>query len=375
MTSYNMKYSKAVSNDRFPLTTHSISGFNGVFDRARLELEGINWESSGKLIEDIDQFVKDVINGALVDECLIIPVNRHSKAHADKCKSDHLRRFPRYLTIVDCMSERFSFSESLELFREAVRMAKSGDGRTGRAIASDSTEGARPTPLFDDVVRAIDWLYRQGGFQQRLADERSSAMKLYQGGCSYIDRLFAATARMIVVRVDFHYAESIADEVTIDRATADMARMIANVRHNTIFSGLVGYLLKLECGVFRGFHWHALFFFNAQVRHSRSHPYIGKTIGEYWQDAIAKGCGTYWTVNGDTKRYEAAGRCCIGLVTYADIETIGKLKGFVLGYLNKRFQYALPRNGRRYRTFRRGQAPVVVKRRPRSVDMSIAANP
>lgn len=339
------------------LITHTIKRFGGVFDHERLSVHGIEAKNIKALMDGIERFVTDAIK---CDDCSSNQ-NKHKKSKDKQLsggwRSAHMRCFSAYLLVIDCMSDQFVFSETLELFRAAVSAARLEMCSAETVVSNDPSCRTRDKRFLDSVAIACQRLYREEGYRQRFANERSSAIKLNLGCCDYIDSLFSDAKRLIVVRVDLHYAESIADNVTIDRATSDLARLLANVRHNAIFRGLKGYVAKLECGIFRGFHWHVLFFLDARIRNPITHSYIGQTIGDYWREKITKGQGTYWNSNGDVRRFEALGCRGIGLVEKTDMQAIKNLKRFVVGYLTKPHQHAQPRDGRWYRTFRRGPMP------------------
>lgn len=93
------------------------------------------------------------------------------------------------------------------------------------------------------------------------------------------------------------------------------------MRHKpSIFGSLLGYVIKLEYGKFKGFHFHCAFFFDgARCREDIS---LGRMIGEYWCQSITDGQGIHFNCNRYKDQYN---QCGIGVVNYHDLEKITAL--------------------------------------------------
>jgi hypothetical protein len=211
-----------------------------------------------------------------------------------------------------------------------------------------------------------------------------SCYKNYKSMLSYIDRVFEKCSRLLLVRVDLSYkaeystsaqkpnAESNEISAEFEQVKSDIERLLNNRRHNKIFKDLIGYIWKLEYGVLRGYHYHVIFFFDNAKR--SQDIVIGKSIGEYWQNVITQGRGTYYNVNGSNLHYSNDVR---GVVHHADtrarkgIEDIAKYfsKADYFMRLELPKQYQIGRKSL-YRTMGKGQikiAPGSKRGRPRTI--------
>jgi hypothetical protein len=150
-----------------------------------------------------------------------------------------------------------------------------------------------------------------------------------------IDQLFLRHSRLLVIRIDLSYRaefnESHSLEVLYAQAKADREHLFENIRSNhTLFGdAYLGYIWKLEFGLYKKFHYHFVFFFNAS-KVSRD-IYKAITIGDYWNDVITNGRGTYFNCNSKKGEYQYLG---IGAIDYYDVDAVANLKRVML-YLAK----------------------------------------
>ncbi len=218
--------------------------------------------------------------------------------------------------------------------------------------------------FMDCLIEIICYLYSEKGYAQRMADERQKVKRLYQSSVKYIDDIMATHSKVIVIRLDFHQPISASVEYDMQQAIANMDRLIANMRHNAIFKHLLGYVVKLEYGLIRGAHWHAIFFFNGQIRNPKSHVFIAKQIGDYWVQDITDGYGSYYNCNVDIQGHESRGTCGIGLIERSDSGKIQNLKDRVASYLCKTSLLVRIKGGKLFRKFRHGKSPAARSRYP-----------
>lgn len=129
---------------------------------------------------------------------------------------------------------------------------------------------------------------------------------------NYIDGLFNRFSRLLVVRVDFHYRETLCDGLTLERVIDDRESFLRAAKRQ--YLSLEGLCWKLEYGKDRTFHYHMLFFFNgADVRQDVT---LGRQLGELWL-STTKGEGTYFNCNADKLKYL---QCYLGQINYFDHE-------------------------------------------------------
>ncbi|WP_421228923.1 YagK/YfjJ domain-containing protein [Aeromonas enteropelogenes] len=138
---------------------------------------------------------------------------------------------------------------------------------------------------------------------------------------SYVDALFAKHAKLLVVRVDFHFRDS----VTIEEAKDERELYLLSVKRE--YKSLVGYVWKLEYGKSREYHYHIAFFFNGnQVQNDIR---IGQLLGRAWK------AGSYHNCNADKRKYDEWGTCGIGEVHWDDMSKRRRLLDNALNYLLK----------------------------------------
>jgi hypothetical protein len=164
----------------------------------------------------------------------------------------------------------------------------------------------------------------------------------------YIDRLFLHHARLLVLRVDLAYGQ---DEcVTFDALESDLYRLQNNARHNTLFDEMLGYVFKIEYGMEKKLHVHALLFFNGHKH--KSDVYLAQQIGEYWKTVITLGRGCYWNCNQGKGTYKHLG---IGDIHFSDAVKRDNLM-IAVEYLCKKHQQLIkPHNAPMTKLLRKGQ--------------------
>lgn len=194
---------------------------------------------------------------------------------------------------------------------------------------------------------------------------KRAALKNQREAIKYVDNLFERYAKLLVVRIDFSYQDEFKQKITSEITLRHRKRLCKNMESNPLFEHCVGFICKLEYGKQRGYHYHALFFFNgAKVRQD---IVLAKAIGEYWRDFITEGQGHYFNCNAKKEVYKTPG---IGQVTYANTHLREGLKK-VVGYMAKVDTFArlsLPGNAR---SFWRGKMKTLSEKRQRRPRKSI----
>lgn len=157
--------------------------------------------------------------------------------------------------------------------------------------------------------------------QKRLRNLRRSELRNSESIKSYLDELFALYAKLLVVRVDFHFRDS----VTIEEAQEEREWYLRSIKRK--YKSLVGYVWKLECGKSREYHYHIAFFFNGNF--VQNDIRIGRLLGGAWK------AGSYHNCNADKQKYEEWGTCGIGEVHWDDSSKRRRLLDNALNYLFK----------------------------------------
>lgn len=333
---------------------------------------GIDTLKANELVMGITLFVADVLNGRIRCASNGSGDNQAGKV-LNGYETHHLQNIHGYILVARCLSKQFEYRQALSIFCESIALACNICGSHG--ISSEQIDqtvvnwkqNGIAYLFMNSLADAICYLYRDMGFAQRMADERQYVKRSLRSSSKYIDDIISAHGRIVVVRVDFYQQIGQCVESDLQLAIASMDRLIANIRHNSIFHGLVGYIAKLEYGIVRGAHWHTVFFYDGQYRNPNDHVYFAKQIGEYWRNELNCGNGTYYNCNADSSKYDTFGLDGTGLITYRDLDKIQILKEKVVSYLCKTNLFSRIKGGKPYRTFRRGQCPVAQLRCPRKM--------
>lgn len=137
-------------------------------------------------------------------------------------------------------------------------------------------------------------------FQQRRNDRLLQSHRNYQSARSYIDALFDRYKRLLVIRVDLHFAKEGVPRPSQEEIAELTRRFFNNFRHTQYGAKKVGYVWKLEDGHSRGPHIHLLLLLNASEH--QKHAYIAEELGKYWSGNIAVEKGYYFSCH--RKRFE-----------------------------------------------------------------------
>lgn len=275
----------------------------------------------------------------------------------------YFKRIPTFIRIVAMLSKRYSYSEHIEIFREACASLDLSDPATIRDdnwhpatfCHPSGMDGAATFSALCSLLRR-NWVAMgyKAQFQRRQKETRQRS-KDYQ---RYIDAWFTKLAKLIVLRIDLSYQPEHWETITFDDLNADYERLDNNARHNKIFRGWRGHIAKIEYGLGKGLHIHMIFLFDTEYKQAIRHVYLAQQIGEYWKTVVTKGRGTYWNCNADTRKYQRWGKLGIGPIhVEEDREKIRNLKLFVVDYLCKMDQFLRPKGIRGVQLIRRGNWP------------------
>ncbi len=203
----------------------------------------------------------------------------------------------------------------------------------------------------------------QLALQSPLLNARCSELKREaQRNCdeleTYIDHIFSHYSKLLVIRVDLAYQKGL--DVSLETLESDLKRFHSNRRHNALFDDMLGYVTKIEYGIDKKLHVHALFFFNGHKH--REDITLGKGIGEYWVNTIAaktqsgQSTGIYWNCNHHKAQYAKLG---IGDIHCTDSEKRQNLMEAVRYLCKKTTQLIKPHHAPMTKLLRRGQCKVL----------------
>lgn len=246
----------------------------------------------------------------------------------------NLRRLPLskyFLDINDLLeiySPEYEYSSSVDLFFRCCSILDIGSEYLVKPLRY-TTRGVRQFELFNDLIRcirveALSSVYRDSVYRQREKQERRmrSARKL-------VSDMLEKRSRFDVIRIDLSYQYEAANNITLQQAKSDLARLFSNRRHKPrLFEKYLGGLWKLEWAPLKGYHFHLLLFF----KDIEKDAYLAQGIIKYWNASITKGKGIGFNCNAKKNEYQRLG---IGRIERTDELKLKILIEDVIYYLAK----------------------------------------
>ena len=274
--------------------------------------------------------------------------------------NDYLSRF----------SKEVFYSPSVDLFFSACH-ALNLIGHDFSDPGARNAQGISDAELFNGLIARIRDTGRSPSFRKRVAKDSYRAFRRFHNLVSYVDALFEhVRSRLIVIRLDLKYHPEQAKKMPVGQAQEDLKHFFDNMRSKpSLFDDLAGYIWKMECGDHGGEHFHVfLFFTNDRMQNDY---YRAQQIGEYWEEIITKGRGSYFNCNAPeyVNKFDKLGLLAIGRVEYYDDNKRFNLLT-PLAYICKDEQSVRAKPKQKSRTFGRGEMPQVrdsQSGRPRSV--------
>lgn len=207
---------------------------------------------------------------------------------------------------------------------------------------------------------------RSDEFSKSVANLKKGISKNKTSILKYINALFNAHSRLLVIRLDLSYKKNSNPYLKrhefceqLEKAQEHRHKLIQHLKRKQLKDAFVGYAWKLEYGLEKSFHYHMIFFLDGSQY--RKDVEIAKSIGEYWVDQVTDGTGLYWNCNANQNSYRANG---IGTVNYWDKDKRKNLEQASL-YLVKPDYFVrvfMPNGGK---TYDRGQMPKNIETRGR----------
>ena len=143
--------------------------------------------------------------------------------------------------------------------------------------------------------------------------DNKKARRRQNSNVAYIDALQANYSKLCAVRLDLSYKKPYSEEITLEEATKDLNRLLNNRRSKpSIFEHNIGYIVKKEYTEDKSIHLHAFFMFDGQK--VLKDAFKADEIGNYWNENITNGKGTYYNCNKNS--YPEHG---IGMIDHTDM--------------------------------------------------------
>ena len=119
------------------------------------------------------------------------------------------------------------------------------------------------------------------------------------------EAMYAARSRHLILVLTLSYKDQYRSFITLNDIRRDRERFFGNFRHNRLLQGIDAYVWKIEEGENSGgLHLHVLIFYSGE---HRADIYIAQRIGEYWENVITRGKGSYWNSNTQKEMHERYG--------------------------------------------------------------------
>lgn len=181
------------------------------------------------------------------------------------------------------------------------------------------SDGKLHAVRFNELVDLIRSEGLSKPFRNVIDEARSRRMKHFIRTVTDIDYLFEhVRSRMMVIRLDFHYRYEFVNMVEREEADNNFKRLLSNMKGKpTLFGDMLYYVWKAEQSRSGAYHYHFLFFFTND--RLRKDDYRAKQIGEYWNNEITQGRGTYFNANLSTEKAKHK-KLAIGRIEFSDHE-------------------------------------------------------
>ena len=229
-------------------------------------------------------------------------------------------RLSRYFTHIRQMMDLFDdrveyrYSEYLQAFREAYQGIGLEHRPTGPVcLNEEGTTYLDHHRSMNVLVARIRQLTRELWYRRKKDDRRYLARRQAGSVTDYVDAVLDRYSRTTIVRVNLYYLSEAQARLRVEHVFDDLDRLIAERERNPIFDLETGYICSVEQGEDRGYHVHAVFFFNGNE--VRGDIYKAQQIGELWE-RITRGQGYFNSCNHDKEKY--GDKCGIGMILRSD---------------------------------------------------------
>ena len=326
----------------------------------------------------LECFVDDLLS---TDEIPFLPrLSRFGDTEYDISKlcDNYFFLLPNFIEVVKMLAPWYVYSERITVF---ISCCKS-QGLLQQTLVLGTRDiwfvaatrlpqfgGVTAGELFNTLVNNIRAEWKAQELGTKLRKRRAEMHKRFTDYCAYVDSLFDACAKQLVLRVDLYYRRELFDRVTVHDAVTDFNHLVANMRGcQSIFGAMNGYIAKLDYGIEKGVHIHTIFFFDSSKRNNANHNYLAMQVGEYWVRVITKCNGAYWNVSAMASDDENLRIRGIGVIHANARQVRANLTNVVVRYLCKMDQFLRPKFHRQVHLIRRGnlpKVPIIKRGRPR----------
>lgn len=268
-----------------------------------------------------------------------------------------------FILIATMLPEEYAYNEHINVFIECCQdlnlldeRLRWGDIWLDPHRTYPHLGGISGGELFNNLVRLLREKCSSKAIRTKIYSRRREAYERFQDYCNYVDALFDYSNLLTVVRIDLGYKEK-NGQMDTSSVKSDWDRLYANKRNNSLFSDLVGYIVKIEYDIAKGIHLHAILFFDGAYAGRNNHIFLPDKIGRYWENIVTQGHGLYWSGTNNSDHFIRLENCGIGLIRSDDSKSRNTLLNIVVRYLCKSDQFFKPKFAANVKLLRRGQFP------------------
>jgi hypothetical protein len=269
-------------------------------------------------VRHIDRFVIDLLR----HKGDVVVIGLDSKLYPAKGADvlyEQLQRYLKYdLDAIRAVFPKHGFSPYFDLFAQHFGDRQHVWGLILRNNGHD----------LNRIIHSLRWEARKDGFKKMVDNHARAARKNGHSVLRYLRALFETYSRLLVVRLDLTYQRpyvatslglstgrySLADPVTVEDVVHHREQFLDYLRAE--YPAMVGYVWKIEHGVYKSFHMHWLIFLDGHE--VVKDELISRAMGDHWRDVITGGRGSYWNVNAVKDGYRKRGLLGIGEINWFD---------------------------------------------------------
>ena len=166
------------------------------------------------------------------------------------------------------------------------------------------------------ILHCVITVFHDPIFISKLDSARRNQQKTRDSLFGYATDLKAIYPKLMVIRVDFGYKQSVSrTNLPLQRIEDDWEQLLWYIKIK-FSDSFAGYAVKFEHGEAKGLHAHSAFFLDGNV--VRTDARIARIFGEYWESEVTQGLGVHFNCN--TSDYKATLKVC-GLGTFTGQES------------------------------------------------------
>lgn len=320
--------------------------FNVAVDSEGFASIGFNFGNAVYLIEE---FVQRVISSS--EKAFEIKVEKFTNKKIMALTELGRVYVPLFNGMISSYDGRYDYSEYVKVFFDVCESMKLCCGIfDGKSVERNVEHSLRPY-IFNQMIEKIRIVCKTKKFKKKLAARKNNSTRNFLSIKKYVNTIFENYSRILVLRIDFGYKKDFVGEVNEYSAHRHREQFLNNMRSNSLFDNLLGYVWRLEYGEEKGHHFHFAFFYDGAK--SKKDEYLAFKIGRYWEEQITKGNGLHHNCNMNKANYKKLG---IGMIGHDETEKRQHLM-LALSYLTKKDQYLRKKVPGRCRVIGKGVMP------------------